>query len=58
VWALDGRRDDLASTLTEERVPWARADLQYSLQLAEYFAILGENDRAFDWLENAIRDIG
>jgi TolB-like protein len=55
VWALDGRRDDILSTLTEERVRWARADLQYSLQLAEYFAILGENDRAFDWLENAIR---
>jgi eukaryotic-like serine/threonine-protein kinase len=55
VWALDGRRDDILSTLTEERVRWARADLQYSLQLAEYFAMLGENDRAFDWLENAIR---
>jgi tetratricopeptide (TPR) repeat protein len=55
VWALDGRRDDVVSTLTEERVRWARADLQYSLQLAEYFAILEDNDRAFEWLENAIR---
>ena len=33
---------------------WARADLQYSRQLAEYFAILKDNGRAFDWLENAI----
>ncbi|MDP2321295.1 MAG: protein kinase [Acidobacteriota bacterium] len=55
LWALDGRRDDIVATLTEERVRWARADLQYSLQLAEYFAILRDNDRAFDWLENAIR---
>jgi serine/threonine protein kinase len=55
VWALDGRRDDIVATLTEERVRWARADLQYSLQLAEYFALVRENDRAFDWLENAIR---
>jgi serine/threonine-protein kinase len=55
VWALDGRRDDVVSTLTEERVRWARADLQYSLWLAEYFAILKDNDRAFEWLENGIR---
>ena len=55
IWALDGRRDDVVSTLTEERVRWARADLQYSLQLAEYFAVLKDNDRAFEWLENAIR---
>lgn len=55
LWALDGRRDDIVSTLTPERERWARADLQYSLQLAECFAILGDNDRAFDWLENAIR---
>ena len=55
VWALDGRRNDVLSTLTQERLRWARADLQYSLQLAEYFAILKENDRAFEWLENAIR---
>ena len=41
--------------MTEERVRWAPADLQYSLQLAECFAILRENDRAFEWLENAIR---
>jgi hypothetical protein len=55
LWALDGRRDDIVSTLTPERVRWARADLQYSLQLAECFAMLGDNDRAFDWLENAVR---
>ena len=35
VWALDGRREDVLATLTEERVRWARADLRSSLQLAE-----------------------
>jgi hypothetical protein len=40
--------------MTPERVRLPRTDLQYSLQLAEFVAILGHNDRAFDWLENAI----
>ena len=52
--ALDGRRMDIERSLTPERIRWARTDLQYSLQLAECFAMTGDRDRAFDWLENAI----
>ena len=40
--------------MTPERVRLPRADLQYSLQLAEFVAILGHNDRAFDRLETAM----
>ena len=55
LWTLDGRRDDVVASLTPDRIRWAKADLQYSLQLAECFAMLGDADQAFDWLENAVR---
>jgi serine/threonine protein kinase len=53
-WALDGRRAEIDASLTPDRVRWARTDLQYSLQLAESLAMVGDADRAFEWLENAI----
>ncbi|MCJ7627069.1 MAG: hypothetical protein MUO50_01655, partial [Longimicrobiales bacterium] len=32
---------------------WAEKDSQYSLFLAEIFALVDEPERALDWLENA-----
>jgi serine/threonine protein kinase len=55
LWTLEGSRDRIAESLTAERIRWARADLQYSLHLAECLATVGDADGAFDWLDNAIR---
>lgn len=51
--ALAGRKDDARETAKRIAGP-ARVDLQYSMQIAEGYALLGENDEAIDWLTNAV----
>jgi len=49
----EGRGDD-ARALVPGLEEAARNDLQYSMQMAEGYAMLGENDAAIEWLENAV----
>jgi serine/threonine protein kinase len=49
--ALQGDATSLAAALTLERRAWASGDPQYSLILAESFALANRPDDAFDWLE-------
>ncbi|MCM2316125.1 MAG: protein kinase [Thermoanaerobaculia bacterium] len=51
--SLEGRRDD-ALAVVPRLEEGARHDLQYSMQMAEGYAMLGENDTAIEWLENAV----
>jgi hypothetical protein len=51
--AVNGRRD-AAAPIAEALEPSARNDLQYACQMGEGWALLGERERALDWLELAV----
>jgi serine/threonine-protein kinase len=51
--ALEGRKDD-AHQAVERIAEAARVDLEYSVRMAEGYALLEENDAAIDWLTNAV----
>jgi predicted Zn-dependent protease len=53
-FAALGRHDEARALLTPELEQTAWNDLQYSMSLAEALAQLGETDRAFAYLDNAI----
>jgi serine/threonine protein kinase/tetratricopeptide (TPR) repeat protein len=53
--AVRGRRDAALERLTTQLAEPARNDLQYSFNVAEGLAQIGEHGQALDWLENAIR---
>ncbi len=52
--ALRGDRAAALAALVPKVEDAARADMQYSWSVAQAFALLGESDRAVDWLENAV----
>ncbi|HVS65297.1 MAG TPA: protein kinase [Thermoanaerobaculia bacterium] len=51
--ALEGNRDTAEAMATLLAEP-AREDLQYSVQVAEGWSLLGDVERALEWIENAI----
>jgi serine/threonine-protein kinase len=53
-WALKNDRDAIHLSFTPERRAWIRMDLQYSLLVAECYAMVGDRDQAFDWLGHAV----
>lgn len=55
--ALRGDVRTTKACLTPELTEPARGDWQYSWNLAEYLALVGERESALDWLENAV-DLG
>jgi non-specific serine/threonine protein kinase len=52
--AFDGDKDKVLSFMTSEFVEPARLDLTIAWVVAQGYALLGEKDKALDWLENAI----
>jgi hypothetical protein len=53
-WGLQRRVDSIRHTLTADRRAWCASDPQYSLLLAEAFALTDAADEAFEWLETAV----
>ena len=54
VAALAGDKPGTDRILTPDFLTAAWNDLQYSLNVAEVWTVLGEHERAFEWLGNAI----
>ncbi|MBX7172344.1 MAG: protein kinase [Pyrinomonadaceae bacterium] len=53
--AWQGKKEEAAAQITEQTKALARADHDMSYWLAQAYALLGEKDEAFKWLEKAIR---
>jgi len=54
VWGLDANSAAITASLTDDRRIWAASDFQYALHLAECFAMAGDRDQAFEWLDIAV----
>ena len=54
LWALAGDSAAITAGLTDERRTWVASDFQYALHLAECFAMAGDRDPAFEWLDIAV----
>jgi eukaryotic-like serine/threonine-protein kinase len=52
--ALKGEEHEIVPLLTKDFVSNVRRDLQASYNLATFYARLGQNEKALDWLENAV----
>jgi hypothetical protein len=56
-YALLGKREEAFTVLDERAIAASRRDFHYSLILAEGYALLGEKEKALEWLEHAV-DLG
>jgi hypothetical protein len=52
--AFEGDRAGVLDLLDNEFERWAEKDFQYSEWAAQALALVGERDRAVDWLENSV----
>jgi TolB-like protein/thioredoxin-like negative regulator of GroEL len=52
--AYEGEKASVEGIMTPDFAAATRQDSQYSTTVAAAYAVLGENDEALDWLENAI----
>jgi len=55
--AYEGKKASVEKIMTPDFAAATRQDYQYSLVVAGAYAVLGEKEKALDWLENAI-DLG
>jgi len=53
--ALEGRRERAMREMDEELLKWGAADILMTLNVAEFYAVLGETTKALDWLERCVR---
>ena len=54
LWGLDADSAAITASLNDERRTWVASDFQYALHLAEGFAMAGDCDPAFEWLEISV----
>jgi tetratricopeptide (TPR) repeat protein len=54
LYCLQGKKSDALECVTEEVKGTARRDPEYSWEIAIGYAMIGEADQAFDWLDNAV----
>jgi tetratricopeptide (TPR) repeat protein len=57
-YALQGRKTEAEALVTEDLINVAKWDEQYSWAMAAGYAMIGEKEAAFNWLENATRHRG
>jgi tetratricopeptide (TPR) repeat protein len=54
--AVEGKRDDAIKTMDEETLKFADAAFIATSDAAEFYAVLGDTDKAVEWLDRAIRN--
>ena len=53
-YALKGDAQQAKSSVTKKLIAYCRNDEVYSLMLLEGYSLIGEKEKALDWLENAV----
>jgi Tfp pilus assembly protein PilF len=56
LYAREGRRRDALREMDAELLKYAEVNPNVTLEAAEFYALLGENSQALDWLEKAVRN--
>jgi tetratricopeptide (TPR) repeat protein len=53
--ALEGKREEAVKEMDEELLKWGAADMLMTLNVAEFYAVLGDTPKALEWLERCVR---
>jgi Tfp pilus assembly protein PilF len=60
LWALllavEGRREQAIQAMDDETLKFAAAAFPSTIGVAEFYAVLGDTDRAIEWLERTVRN--
>ena len=56
VLALEGKRQEAIQTMDEETLKFAAAAFPSTLNVAEFYAVMGDTSKALDWLGRAVRN--
>ncbi|MBZ5577988.1 MAG: protein kinase [Acidobacteriia bacterium] len=54
--ARDGRRSDAIQAMDEDTLKFAAVAFSATLDVAEFYAVLGDTPRAIEWLDKAVRN--
>jgi hypothetical protein len=52
--AIQDDIDGISGLLSEDFITTCKRDLQYSYHISTFYALMGNSDKAFEWLENAV----
>ena len=55
LYALEGKRVEALKEMDAEELKYADLNPLVTLEAAEVYAVLGDKDRAFDWLDRSVR---
>lgn len=55
IYGMEGNREAALAMATEGLLTEAKSDLQYSWSLGQCFALIGEDEEAINWIENAVQ---
>jgi tetratricopeptide (TPR) repeat protein/predicted Ser/Thr protein kinase len=53
--ALEGKREEAVKEMDEELLKWGAADILMTLNVAEFYTVLGDIPKALEWLERCVR---
>ena len=56
VLAVEGKRQEAIETMDEETLKFGAAAFPSTFNVAEFYAVMGDTSKAFEWLERAVRN--
>jgi tetratricopeptide (TPR) repeat protein len=56
VLAVEGKRQEAIETMDEETLKFAAAAFPSTLNVAEFYAVMGDTSKALEWVERAVRN--
>jgi non-specific serine/threonine protein kinase len=55
-YALEGKKQEALETISSDYINLAKTDHIFSYHMASCYALIGEKDKALDWLETAVKN--
>jgi Tfp pilus assembly protein PilF len=56
VLAIEGKRQEATETMDEETLKFGAAAFPSTLNVAEFYAVMGDTSKALEWVERAVRN--